>query len=228
MHLDNGTRRAANVPASIGRDRVTVVSVNVGRPRTVDWQGRQVTSAIWKEAVDGPVTLEGVNLAGDDQADRRVHGGPDKAVYAYSVEDYRWWAATTGVLAPGTFGENLTTLGLDLNASYIGDRWHVGSAVLEVAQPREPCFKLGIRMGDEHFPGRFAAAGRPGVYLRIISAGVVTSGDTIEVVTAHQPAVGISSLVEEHIPQQVLRLAAEDPRVPLGWRRAAARRLARD
>ena len=145
----------------------SVVSVNVGAPRTVDWRGRRVTSAIWKDPVEGPVTIEGVNLTGDDQADRRVHGGPDKAVYAYSVEDYDWWAANTGPLTAGTFGENLTTLGIDLTACYIGDRWHVGSAVLEVSQPREPCFKLGLRMGDDHFPGKFAAAGRPGVYLRI-------------------------------------------------------------
>ena len=87
---------------------------------------------------------------------------------------------TTGPLTAGTFGENLTTLGIDLNGCSIGDRWQVGTALLEVSQPREPCFKLGIRMADDHFPGKFAAAGRPGVYLRIVTAGVVTSGDTIE------------------------------------------------
>jgi MOSC domain-containing protein YiiM len=215
------------VTASTARNPAQLVSVNVGRPRTVDWRGRQVTSAIWKEPVDGPVTIEGVNLAGDDQADRRVHGGPDKAVYAYAVEDYNWWATDIGALTAGTFGENLTTLGLDLNACFIGDRWRVGSTILEVAQPREPCFKLGIRMGDDQFPGKFAAAGRPGVYLRIITAGVVTSGDTIEVVPAALPAVRISSLVGDGIPEEVLRHAAEDPRVPPGWRRAAARALGR-
>jgi MOSC domain-containing protein YiiM len=203
------------------------VSVNVGRPRTVNWRGRQVTSAIWKEPVDGPVTIAGVNLAGDDQADRRVHGGPDKAVYAYAIEDYDWWTTDAGELTAGTFGENLTTLGIDLNGSYIGDRWIVGSAILEVSQPREPCFKLGIRMGDDQFPGKFAAAGRPGVYLRIILAGVVTSGDTIEVDPAQQPAIRISSLGDDGIPLEVLRRAAEDPRVPPGWRRAAARALGR-
>jgi MOSC domain-containing protein YiiM len=223
---------SGTVTASTERDRAEVVSVNVGRPRTVEWRGRHVTSAIWKEPVDGPVTVEGVNLAGDDQADRRVHGGPDKAVYAYAVEDYHWWAANTGVLdagvlAAGTFGENLTTRGIDLNDSHIGDRWHVGSAILEVSQPREPCFKLGIRMGDDHFPGKFAAARRPGVYLRIISAGVVTSGDPIQIDLAEQPAIRISSLVEDDVPREVLRHAAGDPRVPAGWRRSAARALGR-
>jgi len=208
-------------------DRALIASINVGRPRTVKWGGRTVTSAIWKEPVGGPVGIEGVNLAGDDQADRRVHGGPDKAVYAYAVEDYEWWARSTGPLAPGTFGENLTTAGIDLNDSYIGDRWHTGSAVLEVSQPREPCFKLGIRMGDDHFPGKFGAARRPGVYLRIIAGGVVTSGDTLEVDPAEQPAIRISHLLEDNIPEDVLRHAAEDPRVPDGWRRAAARALGR-
>ena len=211
----------------IARGLAVVVSVNVGRPRTVTWRDRSVTSAIWKEPVDGPVSIEGVNLAGDDQADRRVHGGPDKAVYAYAVEDYDWWETTTGPLAPGTFGENLTTVGIDLNDSHIGDRWHTGSAILEVSQPREPCFKLGVRMGDDQFPGKFAAARRPGVYLRIIAAGAVTSGDTIGVDLAERPAVRIASLVEDEITEEVLRHMAEDPRVPDGWRRAATRALGR-
>ena len=96
-----------------------------------------MTTAIWKEPVAGPVRVDGVNLHGDDQADRRVHGGPDKAVYAYSVEDYAWWATTHRALAPGTFGENLTTSGIDLNECQPGDRWRVGTTLLEVAQPRE-------------------------------------------------------------------------------------------
>ncbi len=202
-------------------------SVNTGKPRSVEWRGRIVTSAIWKDAVDGPVTVEGVNLTGDDQADRRVHGGTDKAVYAYSVEDYDWWTATTGPLSPGTFGENLTTTGIDLSECRIGDRWHVGTATLEVAQPRQPCFKLGIRMNDDGFPGLFAAAGRPGTYLRIITAGVVTAGDTVHVDPAARPAVRVGSLVETVVAEEVLRQAVDDPRVPDGWRTTAARTLAR-
>ena len=121
----------------VGGHGAVVVSVNVGTPRTVDWKGRRVTSSIWKLPVDGPVAVKGVNLVGDDQADRRVHGGVDKAVYAYAREDYEWWATTTGALASGTFGENLTTVGIDLSTSHIGDRWRVGSTELEVAQPRQ-------------------------------------------------------------------------------------------
>lgn len=208
-------------------ERPHVVSVNVGEVRTLEWRHRTVATAIWKHPVDGRVALHGVNLVGDDQADRRVHGGEDKAVYAYATEDYDWWSATTGELAPGTFGENLTTTGLDVAACRIGDRWRVGSAVLEVAQPRQPCFKLGIRMGDDAFPGRFAEAGRPGAYLRIVTPGEVGAGDAIDVQPADPRGVPIGALVAEPIDGDVLRLAAADPRVPPGWRRAAARALAR-
>jgi MOSC domain-containing protein YiiM len=202
-------------------------SVNVGEPRTVTWQGREVTSGIWKEPVDGPVRVEGVNLVGDGQADRRVHGGPDKAVYAYAVEDYEWWAGSLGPLAPATFGENLTTQGIDLAASHIGDRWHVGTAVLEVAAPRWPCFKLGMRMGDEHFPGRFSDAGRSGLYLRIVEPGTVEAGDEVTVVPTSRPAVAIGSFTSEDVDDDVLRAIAGDERVPENWRDWARRRLRR-
>jgi MOSC domain-containing protein YiiM len=204
-----------------------VASVNVGKPRTVEWQGRAVTSAIWKEPVEGATWIEGVNVRGDDQADRRVHGGPDKAVYAYAHEDYEWWAERVGPLSPGTFGENVTTTGIDLTHARIGDRWRLGSAVLEIAQPRTPCFKLGIRMDDATFPGLFASAGRPGVYLRVIRPGGVQAGDAITMDPAEPPAVSIHSLVASDISEDVLRAAIADPRVPDGWRRACARSLAR-
>ena len=202
-----------------------VVSVNVGEPRTVEWRGRSVTSAIWKHPVDGPVLVAGVTLDGDDQADRRVHGGADKAIYSYSSEHYAWWSTQIGALAPGTFGENLTTSGVDFNTARIGDRWRVGTTLLEVAQPREPCFKLGIRMGDDTFPERFAEALRPGIYLRIIEEGTVAAGDSIEVVPADAPAIEIVSLVEDNDDVEFLRQVATDPRVPDGWRRAAQRAL---
>jgi MOSC domain-containing protein YiiM len=207
--------------------RAVVRSVNVGQPRTVDWHGRAVTTAIWKAPADGPIRLEGVNLDGDDQADRRVHGGPDKAVYAYSVEDYAWWAASEGPLGPGTFGENLTTAGIDLSDARIGDRWLVGTAVLEVSQPRQPCYKLGMRMGDDRFPGRFEAAGRPGTYLRIVRPGTISAGDAIVVEPAARPAVRIGDLAAAEPSESLLRQAADDERVPQGWRTAARRALDR-
>jgi MOSC domain-containing protein YiiM len=163
-----------------------VTSANVGLPREIEWFGKRDTTAIWKEPVAGRVPVVGVNLAGDDQADRRFHGGPDKAVYAYAREDYDWWSLELGhPLEPGTFGENLTLEGLDVTAAVVGERWAIGSALLEVAQPRTPCWKIGARMDDPEFPVWFAAAGRPGAYLRILSEGEVGAGDAVEVV--HRP-----------------------------------------
>ena len=204
-----------------------IVSVNVGTPRVVEWHGRQVTTAIFKDPVEGPVLASDVNLSGDDQADRRVHGGPDKSIYAYAAADYDWWASQLGeALGPGTFGENLTIDGIDLAQSSVGDRWHVGEAVLEVSQPREPCFKLGIRMGDAAFKDRFEEARRPGTYLRIIRPGQVEAGDTIVVVPAALPAIRLEEFLDDPTPEFLQRILG-DGRVPRGWRDAAARALAR-
>jgi MOSC domain-containing protein YiiM len=160
-----------------------VVSVNVGLPRVVTWHGREVETAIWKEPVAGRVALRDDNFVGDRQADLRVHGGRDKAVYSYAVEDYAWWSEQLGrELGPGTFGENLTTQGIDLSAMPIGTRWRVGTALLEVSQPRFPCFKLGIRMGDAGFVKVFERAERFGAYLRILEVGDVGQGDEIVVI----------------------------------------------
>jgi MOSC domain-containing protein YiiM len=203
-----------------------ILSVNVGRPRRVEWQGRTVRTAIFKDPVDGPIMAAHVNLSGDDQADRRIHGGPDKAVYAYAAADYDWWEAELErPLRPGTFGENLTIDGLDLGQSMIGDRWHVGDAVLEVAQPREPCFKLGMRMGDAGFVRRFQAAGRAGAYLRIVHPGPVAAGDAITIVPADPPGIRLVELVSDATPELLYRITAAG-RVPRGWRKAAARALA--
>jgi MOSC domain-containing protein YiiM len=166
-----------------------VRSVNVGALRRVEHRGREVMTGIWKEPVAGRVAVRGVNVDGDDQADRRFHGGSDKAVYAYAVEDYAWWASELGhALALGAFGENLTVEGVDLTTAVVGERWLVGTSVLEVCQPRTPCWKLGLRMGDDRFPARFLAAGRPGAYLRIAREGELGAGD--ELVRFHIPDEG--------------------------------------
>jgi MOSC domain-containing protein YiiM len=168
-----------------------VESANVGTPREVRWRGRTVTTAIWKAPVVGRVRVRGVNVDGDDQANREVHGGVDKALYAYAAEDFDWWAEQLDrEIGPGRFGENLTTRGLEVSGAVVGERWRVGGTLLEVAQPRIPCFKLGIRMGSQQFPRRFAAAGRPGAYLRILAEGEVGAGDPVEVV--HRPVHGLT------------------------------------
>jgi MOSC domain-containing protein YiiM len=163
-----------------------VLAVNVGSPRDVRVGDRVVSTAIWKEPVTGRVAVRGVNVAGDDQADRTVHGGPDKAVYAYASEDTAWWADRLGRdLGAAAFGENLTTRGVDVSGARIGERWAIGSTLLEVRQSRMPCFKLGLRMGDPRFVRAFAQADRPGAYLAILREGDVGAGDPVEIV--HRP-----------------------------------------
>ena len=197
----------------------TVVSVNVGASRTIPFRGAQIETGIWKVPVKGPIRARGVNLAGDDQADRSVHGGPDKAVYAYAQEDLSWWTAELGrVVAPGTFGENLTTAGIDVTNAVVGERWAVGSAVLEVSQPRVPCYKLGIRMGDQHFPPRFAAAGRPGAYLRIVAEGDIAAGDDVRVLSRPDHGVTVG-LIERayHADRSLVPRLLDAPEIAEGW-----------
>ena len=201
-----------------------VVSLNVGDIREIEWKGHLVTTAIWKYPVTGRLALRGVNFAGDDQADRTVHGGPDKAVYAYAREDYDFWQDELGIAMPaGTFGENLTVQGLDLTHAMLGDRWRVGSALLEVAQPRLPCFKLGIRMGDVRFPKRFQAAERMGAYLRVIEEGDVGSGDEIAITSAPDGSVSLHEMVEALHDHDRARGLLRAPYLPAFWRQVAER-----
>lgn len=205
-----------------------VASVNVGRPRTIPWNNDSVTTSIWKYPVDGRVQVSGVNLRGDDQADRSVHGGPDKAVYAYALEDYRFWGAELGRdVAPGTFGDNLTIDGMDVSHAIIGERWQIGSAILEVSQPRIPCYKLGIRMDDPAFPRRFAAAERPGAYLRIVREGSLGSGD--EVAVLHRPDHGLTpALVSRayYSDRTLLCRMLDVPELAQSWHEWAKKMLA--
>src|SRR3954453_5784502 len=143
-------------------------------------------SAIAKAPVVGRLRVEGINVAGDAQADRRVHGGPEKAVYAYAREDADWWdGALRRGIPNGIFGENLTLEGIDVTGARIGERWRAGTVELEVCQPRLPGSKLGLRFGDLHMVKAFGVASRPGAYLRIIQAGELGAGD--EVTIAHRP-----------------------------------------
>ena len=168
-----------------------LLSVNVGSPREIEWLGRREATSIWKSPVNGRLPVRGVNVAGDNQADREFHGGPDKAVYAYAREDAVWWERELGrQLEHGVFGENLTVSGVDVTGAVVGERWEIGSAVLEVAQPRIPCWKLGARMEDASFPVHFAAAGRPGAYLRIVEEGEIGADDDVRV--AGRPEHGVT------------------------------------
>jgi MOSC domain-containing protein YiiM len=210
---------------AIGR----VVSVNVGRPHEVEWHGRRVTTAIWKEPTEGRHRVAGVNIDGDDQADRRVHGGPTKSIYVYAADDYEWWHdQLEEPLAPGTFGENLTITGLDPASAVVGERWRIGTTTVRVTEPRIPCFKLGIRMGDAAFVDRFAEAARPGTYLAIETAGDVGAGDDIRLLDrpAHGLTVGTVERAYHAEPELIPALLDVDD-LSASWRGWASRASAR-
>ena len=206
-----------------------VLAVSVGGPREFDYRGRTARSAIWKAPVPGRVAARGVNLAGDDQADRQAHGGPDKAVYAYAVEDARWWEAQEGrPFAYAEFGENLTTEGIDVNGALVGERWAIGSAVFEISEPRVPCWRLGVRMNDPGFIRRFTEALRPGAYMRIVAEGDVGAGDAIEVVSkpAHDLTVRDVFRIYTRDRSECGRLL-EVPQMSDAWKRWARDMLGR-
>ena len=174
-----------------------VTSVNVGRPAPLATGRRIVESAIGKAPVEGPVAVRGVNLAGDEQADKANHGGPDQAVYAYASEDAAFWSDVVGrELAPASFGENLTLAGVDVSGARIGERWRIGSAELRVAGPRVPCFKLEARIGVPGFQRAFLHAGRPGAYLAIVQEGELQAGDAVEIVHRPEHAVTVALVIE--------------------------------
>jgi MOSC domain-containing protein YiiM len=202
-------------------------TVNVGQIRAVRLGQRTITTGIWKYPVSGPVGVEGVNLRGDDQADRSVHGGPDKAVYAYALEDTGWWERELGrELGPGAFGENLSLRGVEVSQALIGERWAVGSTLLEVRQPRLPCFKLGLRHADPLLPRRFARAGRPGAYLAILQPGEVQAGDSVEIVERPEHDVTIALVahvfLHDHSRRHELLAARALPASWRDWAREAA------
>jgi MOSC domain-containing protein YiiM len=169
--------------------RATLRSVNVATARFLTDRGRKVRSGIFKEPVGGPVWLSRLSLAGDIQADRRHHGGPDQAIYLYPYEHYAAWLAALGRedLSPGFFGENFTTEGVLENVTRAGDIFRFGGATLQVTKPRLPCFKLGLRVGSPSFVREFLESGRLGFYLRVLEEGEVAAGDTIELL-ASDPA----------------------------------------
>jgi MOSC domain-containing protein YiiM len=201
-----------------------VLSVNVGLPRDVVWEGEVVRTAIYKEPVSGAVAVKRLNLAGDRQADLTVHGGAAKAVYAYASEHYPPWREELPELELtwGAFGENLTTVGLTESTVHIGDRFRVGSAEFVVTQPRTPCYKLGIRFGRADMLKRLLQSGRTGFYLAVVREGEVTAGDEIVFTTRDSHGVTVADVAGLYRSggkdQALLRRASELPALPEQWR----------
>jgi MOSC domain-containing protein YiiM len=174
-----------------------VLSVNVGGPRQVKTRAGTVLTSIFKSPVDGKVSVIGYNLQGDRQSDLRVHGGPYKAVYLYPFEHYSYWRQELpdADLSYGAFGENLTTEGITEEDLHIGDHLRIGSAVLQVTQPRMPCYKLALRFGRSDMTKRFWASGRSGVYFSVIAEGELEAGGSMEIVKRDPNRVRVHDVV---------------------------------
>ncbi len=187
-----------------------LLSVNVGGPRDVAWQGKTVRTAIWKEAVEGPRMVRRINIDGDDQADRLAHGGEHRAVFVYQIESYRYWERELGRndFTYGQFGENFTVEGLADDEVCIGDRYRIGEALFEVTQPRVTCYRVGIRMDDPAMPSLLVAHHRPGFYLRVLEEGEVQAGDEIVKVADGPERLTIAEVdALLYLPGQVARAA---------------------
>jgi MOSC domain-containing protein YiiM len=213
------------------RARMRVLSVNVGLPREVSWRGKLVTTGIYKEPVAGRVAIRALNLDGDGQADLRVHGGRDKAVYAYPSESYERWSRERPELdlAPGAFGENLTTEGvLEENVS-VGDRFRVGTAELVVTQPRLPCFKLGLKMGRAEFVTEFLERGLFGFYLAVAREGEVEAGDPVVELRRDPNGLRVTEISRLYLrgrdDLEGMRRAAALDALPASWREYFRKRL---
>jgi MOSC domain-containing protein YiiM len=201
-----------------------VVSVNVGIPREVAWKGMRVETGIFKDPVDGPVAVGKLNLAGDRQADLTVHGGPEKAVYAYPSEHYQFWKEQLPKVsfAWGKFGENLTTSGLSEESLFIGDCLKVGSAVLVVTQPRLPCYKLALKFNRDDMIKRFLVSERSGFYFSVVQEGEVSAHSPIEVLNRDPNRVSVADISRLYFSKEpnraLLRRVANLGALPQSWK----------
>ena len=208
-----------------------VLSVNAGLPREVEWRAKVVLTSIFKAPVPGRVQVTRLNIQGDRQSDLSVHGGADKAIYAYPSEHYAFWRNEL----PGTdfswgaFGENLTTEGLLEDRVHIGDRFRAGSAEFIVTQPRMPCFKLGIRFNRPDMVKRFLRSGRTGFYLAVLREGDIGAGDSLKLVAEDDSHITVADVVglyaADAANQGLLRRASELSSLPESWREYFRERL---
>ena len=209
-----------------------LISVNVGRPSDVEVNGRIVRTSIWKSPRRGRLRVTTLNIDGDEQSDLAVHGGMYKAVYCYPSEHYEYWRRElSGAELPwGVFGENLTTEGLLETGVYIGDRMKIGSAEFLVTQPRQPCYKLGIRFGRDDMINRFLASGRSGFYVRVVREGDIAGGDPIRFAARAKGSVSVSDIfalyLDDEGRDEDLKRAAAAPGLSPSWKDHFLKRLA--
>jgi MOSC domain-containing protein YiiM len=208
-----------------------LVSVNTGGPRDVESHGETVRTSIWKSAKEGRLHVATLNIDGDKQSDLSVHGGKYKAVYCYPSEHYAYWREQLpGMDLPwGAFGENLTTAGLLETDVCIGDRIRIGTAEFQVTQPRQPCFKLGIRFGRDDMVKRFVFSGRPGFYVSVVREGEIAGGDAITAVERTAGSMSVADIFElkfdDKGKQEQVRHAASIESLEPSWREYFAKRI---
>jgi MOSC domain-containing protein YiiM len=208
-----------------------IVAVSVGGPRDVQWRGNTVQTSIFKTPISGRANVTRGNVEGDQQSDLSVHGGPEKALYAYPREHYEFWRRELpdAELPWGAFGENLTTEGLLEAEVWVGDRYRVGTTELVVTQPRMPCYKLAIRFGRPDVVKRFLKSGRSGFYLAVAREGDVGAGDVIERLARCDKRLTIADVVSLYATdsenQPLLVSASEHPLLPATWREHFRKRL---
>lgn len=208
-----------------------LISLNVGRPRLVVYNGKTIDTGIFKQPISGPVQLRSLNLDGDRQADLSVHGGIYKAVYAYPSEHYPFWRQEIpGVDLPwGMFGENFTTAGLSEDELHVGDRLQIGSSIVVVRQPRTPCYKLAAKFQRDDMIDRFLLSGRSGFYFSVEQEGSVAAEDAFQLLTRNPDGITIAEMnrlfVREKYNQDLLRKAVHTAALPENWREYFAERL---
>src|SRR5256885_338077 len=201
----------------------TLLSVNVGMPKDVEWRGRTVFTGVFKEAVAGPRRVGEVNVDGDGQGDRLGHGGEQRAVFVYQIDSYRYWERELGRddFVYGQFAENLTVDGLGDDEVCIGDRYRIGTALFEVTQPRVTCYRVGIRTNEPRMPALLTSSGRPGFYFRVLEEGEVGAGDPILLVTCGPERMTVAEvnalLYSPHHPRDRLERALRIPALSPGW-----------
>lgn len=209
-----------------------LISVNVSLPKEIQYQGKTVTTGIFKEPVHGRLMLRELNLDGDGQADLTVHGGIHQAVYVYPLEHYEYWQRRLGRqdLAYGQFGENFTVREMREDQVHIGDIFRIGNAVVQITQPRVPCHKLAIKMNLPKFPKLFMASGRTGFYLRVLQAGEVGAGDAIERIESDSAKMTVQEIFHlafrDHGDRAALKKALRLGGLSPGWHSMFAERLA--
>src|SRR6266567_3504714 len=184
-----------------------VIAVNTGTEADLMVDGNSARTAIDKRPVTGRVSVAALGLAGDEFADKANHGGRDQAVYAYATEDLDWWVERLGYeLRNGQFGENITTAGLDITGALIGETWRIGTAVVQITSPRIPCVTFQSWLSEDRWVKRFAAAGRPGAYLRVITPGTVSAADEARVVDRPAASVTVAeSMLAYYGDQDLMR-----------------------